>query len=80
MPAARELRVRISDKPGVLGQVSVVLREAGINIEGFAVSFLNQLERHRGLPVTATAAFNRRLPMPMSYSVGYCPKRFSVVT
>ena len=37
MPAARELRVHIADKPGVLGLVSVVLSEAGINIEGFAV-------------------------------------------
>ena len=37
MPAAQELRVRISDRPGVLGQVSVILSEAGINIEGFAV-------------------------------------------
>jgi hypothetical protein len=37
MPAARELRVPIANKPGVLGQVSIVLSEAGINIEGFAV-------------------------------------------
>lgn len=37
MPAARELRVHIADKPGVLGQVSEVLSEAGINIGGFAV-------------------------------------------
>jgi hypothetical protein len=37
MPAAQELRVHIANKPGVLGQVSAILSEAGINIEGFAV-------------------------------------------
>lgn len=37
MAAARELRVHHADEPGQLGQVSAILGDAGINIDGFGV-------------------------------------------
>ncbi len=37
MAAARELRVQVADKPGVLGTISEVLGGREINILGFAV-------------------------------------------
>ena len=37
MVAARELRIRVADEPGVLGTISEVLGASEINIIGFAV-------------------------------------------
>ncbi len=37
MAAARELRIRVADEPGVLGTISEMLGASGINIVGFAV-------------------------------------------
>jgi len=37
MAAGRELRVRHADEPGRLGEISAILGEAGINIDGFGV-------------------------------------------
>ncbi len=37
MAAARELRIRVADEPGVLGTISEVLGASEINIIGFAV-------------------------------------------
>lgn len=37
MAAARELRIRVDDRPGVLGKISEVLGASEINIVGFAV-------------------------------------------
>ncbi len=37
MAAARELRIRVADEPGVLGRISETLGASGINIVGFAV-------------------------------------------
>jgi hypothetical protein len=37
MAAARELRIWVDDRPGVLGKISEVLGASGINIVGFAV-------------------------------------------
>ena len=74
MPAARELRVHIADKPGVLGLVSVVLSEAGINIEGFAVwggvarLFVSDTDRaqelldNEGFPCAAADVLRLHLP------------------
>ena len=37
MAAARELRVHHANSPGQLGRLSLILGDAGINIEGFGV-------------------------------------------
>ena len=37
MAAARELRVRLANKPGRLGRISSILGADGINIDGFGV-------------------------------------------
>ena len=55
MPAAREVRVHHADEPGKLGQISTILGDAGINIEGFGVwqgvarLFVSDVDRAREL-------------------------------
>lgn len=55
MPAARELRVRHANEPGMLGDISSILGRAGINISGFGVwggvarLFVSDVERAREL-------------------------------